>query len=85
MLGEMGTELSLANLKRMPALPLLISQVPAAPLLPALPRPPQLPTGQGTVEQLDSLSVLVHTWPGSFTPRLLGGVKPPPVPGLGAS
>lgn len=60
MLGEMGTELSLANLKRMPALPLLISQVPAAPSLPALPLPPHVPTGQGTVEQLNSLSV--HTW-----------------------
>lgn len=37
------------------------------------------------MEQLDSLSVLAHTWPGSFTPRLLGGVKPPPAPGLGVS
>lgn len=59
MLGEMGTELSLANLKRMPALLLLISQVPAAPPRPALPLPPHVPTGQGTAEQLNSLSV--HT------------------------
>lgn len=82
MLGEMGTELSLAHLERMPALPLLISEVARSLLLCHCHPSPM--GGQGTPEQLHSPAVLV-THRSLAEPCCSRGDTAPPVPGLGVS